>query len=278
MTIRHCTLVLICLLTLSGTARAIEHGAATPDPATPDSGTPAVATEDAAAEPTPGESAVPEARQAEVQAAEAAPVPLTKAQCERLAAFQRGPLVFTSRGRVKALMMKFDRNVQYTFAPVQKGATAQSVEVTMIDRANGNKTTHGRLDVTKCGALRAHVTPLTNACNIGSIDPLTRAKLARTDEPVVTRSQIEVQGTIHAVEVTHTREGDVADDGSMRVKSVTESADGKVHTTTVTTLAPDGLPWLAETTGTIAKGPINLDVTLKLQREGVEDAASTTGE
>jgi hypothetical protein len=65
----------------------------------------------------------------------------------------------------------------------------------------------------------------------------------------------------------------------MQVETSTESADGKVRLTTTTTLAPDGLPWLAETKGKIAKGPLDLDVLLRLEREGVEESPeSETGE
>ena len=249
MMVRRLALVLIGLATLATTCHALEPAPVEPADPQPEQSTPV-----------------------------AAPAPQAEAQRERLAAFERGPITFTSKGRVKALMMKFDRNLHYTFKPIKKDGVTEAVEVTMIDRVDGNKVTCGRLDVTRNGTFRTHTMPLTNACNIGSIDPMTRRKLIKTDEPVVTRSQMEIQGAVHAIEATHTREGDVADDGSMRVKSVTESADGKVHLTTITTLAPDGLPWMAETTGTIAKGPINMDVNLKLTREGIEDGPSATGE
>lgn len=217
----------------------------------------------------------PEAAKPEPVVAEAPAAPaLAPAQAERLKAFAKGPLKFTSIGKVKAFMIKMDRNLEYTLEPVQSG-DKPAVAVTMIDHANGDKVVTGELDVTKNGALRAHDLPLTNACNIGSIDPTVRRKLLASSEPVTSKGHMEVNGNLQAIEATHTREGDVASDGSMKVRSTTESADGKVHLTTITELAADGLPTLAETTGTIAKGPINLNVNLKLTREV---GATVTGE
>jgi hypothetical protein len=257
MPIRSRVLVSILLLAFATESRAIDRSLKGSEP-------------EAATEATTEDTTAPEAA---TEAAE--PAPLAGAQKERMAAFEHGTLSFTSTGRIKALMMKFDRNLHYVFKSIPPDA---AVEVTMVDRIHNNKETTGRLDITPTGALRTKVTELTNACNIGLIDTVTRAKLRKSDEPVVTRSKMEVDGAIKLIEATHTREGDVADDGSMRVKSETTSTDGKVHLTTVTTLAPDGLPWLAETSGTIAKGPISLDVKLKLQRDNTDDPTGATGE
>lgn len=209
-------------------------------------------------------AAAPEAPIAQAEPEAPAAPALAPAQAERLKAFAKGPLKFTSVGKVKAFMIKMDRNLEYTLEPVQG---SEKVAVTMVDHANGDKVVKGELDVTKSGALRASDLPLTNACNIGSIDPVARKKLLAGDDAVVTKGQMEVSGNVVAIEATHRREGDVAADGSMKVRSESESADGKVKLVTITELAADGLPTLAETTGTIAKGPINLNVNLKLTRE-----------
>ena len=284
--IRRFFLVILGVLTVAATSHAVTRapsGAeASTETATDEGSTPKT---DDAAEATPAEAqsldvAPSEGQPAEAEAAapEAAapvsPLPKAPAQRERLSAFAKGPLRFSSIGRVKAFMIKFDRDLRYTMKPIAKDGHVEAVDVTMVDHANGNKVTHGRLDVTPSGALKAHSTTLTNACNIGLIDPITRAKLIKSDAPVDAHAQMELQGKILILEVTHTREGDVGEDGSMRVRSECQSTDGKVKTTTVTTLAPDGLPWLAETTGTIAKGPINLDVNIKLTREGVGETQS----
>lgn len=224
-----------------------------------------IAPADARDAEAPAKPEAPKPEEPVVAEAPAAPA-LAPAQAERLKAFAKGPLKFTSIGKVKAFMIKMDRNLEYTLEPVQSG-DKPAVAVTMIDHANGDKVVTGELDVTKNGALRAHDLPLTNACNIGSIDPTVRKQLLASSDPVTSKGQMEVNGNIQSIEATHTREGDVAPDGSMKVRSTTESADGKVHLTTITELAADGLPTLAETTGTIAKGPINLNVNLKLTRE-----------
>lgn len=232
------------------------------------------ATEKAAdAAPIEGDEAAP-AVASEAVAPKAAP--LAPAQAERLKAFARGPIKFTSIGKVKAFMIKVDRNLEYTMNAVKKDGQLKSVAVTMIDHANGDKVVKGNLDVTKSGALRTKSLPLTNACNVGIVDPTVRKSLLDAEGPVVSKSSMEVSGAVQPITVTHTREGDVAEDGSMKVKSETESADGKIHLTTITELASDGLPMGAETTGTIAKGPINLNVNLKLTRE--VDGATGTGE
>lgn len=235
-----------------------------------------------AAEESDADDAVetaPAAAVAHAAPVKAAPAPaaLAPAQRERLAAFTRGPLRFSSVGKIKAFLIKIDRNLHYTMKPLARNGQVLAVAVTMVDRANGDKVTEGRLDVARNGALRARTVALTNACNIGSIDPVTRHKLMQSDGPVASRGQMEISGSVQNIDVTHTREGEVTEDGSMTVKSETETADGKVHLTTITELAPDGLPTAAETTGTIAKGPIDLNVNLKLTREG-EGELETAGE
>lgn len=202
----------------------------------------------------------------------------TGARRERIQALSR-PVSFTSTGHIKAWMVTIDRDLHYTFAPIRVNGVVHAVTATVVDRAHGDKTTKGRLEITQSGALRTRDPRFVNVCNVGSIDPATRAKLLKSEGPIETNGQIEISGTVHAIHVTHQRVGDVADDGSMRIESQIVSTDEKVKVVTVTTLAPDGLPWLAETKGTIAKGPVNLNVSLRLEREGAAEAAGRgTGE
>lgn len=222
---------------------------------------------DTSAEETPGEQDQETAPSpSSSPAASARPHVASSARRERLSAFAKGNLVFTSVGQIKALVVKFERNLLYELAPILKNGEVNAVAITMVNRADGNAITRGRLDVTDRGTFHTRTPKLVNACNIGTIDPGCRAKLI-AGGTATTRGQMEISGTVHTITATHTRVGDVGKDRTMQVQSEAESADGSVHLSTATTLAADGLPLSAETTGTIAKGPLKLNVTLKLTRE-----------
>lgn len=242
-----------------------------------------------AASPSPSAEALPQ----EAEAADVAPSPSatpapspaapaatddTAARRERIQALSR-PVSFTSTGHIRAWKVTLDRDLHYTFAPIREKGVIHAVTATIVDRAHGNKITKGRLEITQSGALRTRDPRFVNVSNVGSIDPATRAKLQKVKGPVETNGQIEISETVHAIHVVHRRVGEVADDGSMRIESQIVSTDEKVKVVTITTLAPDGLPWLAETTGTIAKGPVNLNVSLRLEREmTAEEATRATDE
>lgn len=249
----------LCGFTVAGSFAA-------PDPeATPSPTSEATETDEAPEEPeeepAPSAQPFPYAQ----PSPSARPATVSAARRERLSAFAHGPLVFTSIGQVKALVVKFERNLVYEMRPILKNDEVNAVAITMTNRADGDAVTRGRLDVTERGTLRASTPKLINACNIGSIDPVARAKLL-AGERVTTRGQMEISGTVHAITAKHARRGPVGKDQTMQVESESESADGGVHLTTVTTLAPDGLPLSADTTGTIAKGPLKLNLTLELRR------------
>jgi hypothetical protein len=183
----------------------------------------------------------------------------------------KSPVSFRSKGTIKALMMKFNRDLRYTLGSITREGRLVGVEATVVDVANGGKTTRGLLEIERDGRLHATAPGLINACNVLSIDPRTRARLLKEEGPVETRGQMESSGTVRDVTFSHRRVDEVAEDGSMRVETATTSDDGKVQLVTVTALAPDGLPWVAETSGTIAKGPVNLHVSLKLVRQDATD-------
>lgn len=202
----------------------------------------------------------------------AAPVvagaPLTAAQTERLKAFH-APLEFTSKGLIKLPLVKLDRDLLYTFGPVKTDGAMPTVQVSIVDRAHGNKMTKEQVELTARGTLHTGDPALVNACNVAGYDPALLARLRASEKLIHGRGQMEVSGSIVPIEVTHHRTGEVADDGSMRVESVIESENGSAKLTSITILAPDGLPWVADTTGTVAKGPITIYVTMKLERQGV---------
>jgi hypothetical protein len=192
---------------------------------------------------------------------------------ERSRAFVKA-LKFTSKGQMRALLFKMDRDLRITLEPVREGEALTAVDAHVLDVANGGKTYEGRLDLTPRGSLKTDVPQLINTANIVLVDPVIRAALVKGEGPVVTHGQIETAGAVRLVEFTHSIVGEPADDGSMQVETKTATDDGKVNLKTITTLAPDGLPWLAETTGTVKKGPVDVNVNLKLTR----DMAGSTGD
>jgi len=187
---------------------------------------------------------------------------------QRANAFKQ-PVRFRSKGQAKALMFKFNRDLKILMSPVKKEGKFSAVAATVQDLAHGGKPVTGVLELTRSGTLRAHSPQLVNVSNIVAIDPVIRAELLKSEGPFTAKGQIETNGTVRIVDFSHRRVGDVADDGSMQVESTTTSLDGKVKMVTVSTLAPDGLPWLADTNGTIKKGPVNINVKIRLTRENV---------
>lgn len=186
------------------------------------------------------------------------------AKSERLAAFANGPLSFASKGTVKAFMVKLDRSSTFTLSPVKENGVVVAVDA--ISKEGKDKEFSGRLEITNSGSFQTANKELTNVCNVGNIDPGTRLSLLNGIGPFSTAGQVEVSGNLHAVESKHSRQGEVAEDGSMVVLSETASKDGKVRLRTTTTLAPDGLPWESLTTGTIYKSLVSFRVHMKVQR------------
>lgn len=197
---------------------------------------------------------------------EAPAAPATDPRSTRAKVFAN-PIAFTSKGQIKAFLVKINRDLHYTFKPVLEGGKVTALNLTMVDRANDNKVTEGVVSIDANGTLVTDEITLTNACNLALIDPATQAKLRDAEGPFKTRGKMEIQGSILQLTLTHRRIGEVTADGSMTVESTSDSDCDRVHTKTVTQLAADGLPTSAETTGTIAKGPINLNVNLKLERQ-----------
>jgi len=183
------------------------------------------------------------------------------------------PLKFHSKGFWKAVLVKFDRDFHITLSAVKKDDKLSGVAAHIVDHAHGDTVIKGVLDVTVNGALRSKRPELLSAANVGAIDPVLRQRLLRSSGPFKGKGQIEVQGEARIVDLVHRRIGEVADDDSMRIETTSTTLDGKSKLVTTVTLAPDGFPWLAETTGTIAKGPVNVEIYVKLTREGMGSKA-----
>ena len=217
-----------------------------------------------------GIGAVPAAAIEKELDTEAVPGPLI----ERARAFSH-PQKFHSTGKVEALLMKFPRDVSITLAAVKDGSELKAIQATVIDNLK-EKTATGELDLSEDGSVSTSEPTLMNCTNVMSISPAIRRKLLTAEGPFEATGKMEVAGTVRDVTFAHTRVGEPADDGSMKVETKTSSEDGKVDLTTTTILAPDGLPWKASTTGILKKGPVSLNVALELVRETKD--ASETGE
>lgn len=176
------------------------------------------------------------------------------------------PLHFTSRGQVTALVVKLDRDFAYTFEPVRRESAVRAVSVTVVDHVHDDRESRGVVETSEAGTLPTTNVGLVNACSVTGLDPVTLERLKQSDGPVRKTGTGEISGSLVEIEVTHHRSGEVADDGSMRVESSIESQDGRVKLTTITIVAPDGLPWIADTAGTVKKGPISLPVKIQLRR------------
>jgi len=184
---------------------------------------------------------------------------------ERSRAFT-GPVHFHSKGTIKALLIKMDRDLRIAMEPVREGGRLTAVDTTVVDVAHGNKRYHGVLPLTARGTLMASEPHLINATNIWSITPEIREKLKAGGGPIRVPGRVDTDGELRGVMCTHRFAGLDAD-GLVQVETATESNDGELHFKTLITLAADGLPLHGVTTGTIKKGPVEVDVNVHLTRE-----------
>ena len=182
---------------------------------------------------------------------------------ERSHAFT-APISFHSKGVIKAVMFRFDRELKIRMEPVREGEALKAVDTTVVDVAHGNKRYHGVLPVTARGTLSgAKEEHLVNATNIWNITPEIREKLKAGSGPITVAGRIDTEGTLRGVTLTHS----LASAKPLKIQTKTDSNDGDVHFSTLTTMAEDGLPLKADTTGTVKKGPVDVDVTIHLTRE-----------
>ena len=177
------------------------------------------------------------------------------------------PIHFRSRGTITALFVKMNRDIKIAMAPVRTGNELTALDTTVLDLAGGNKRYHGVLPFSPEGTVHADAPKLVNATNILNLHPALREQLRTGAGPVEATGMIETDGVLRPVHITHALETASDQDGNIVLRSTTVSDDEAVHFTTMTTMAPDGLPLHAETTGTVAKGPIDVAVDIRLTRE-----------
>lgn len=184
---------------------------------------------------------------------------------ERAQAFP-GTVSFRSRGTITALFVKMKRDMKIEMSPVRAGDALTAMDTTVTDIAGGGKQWRATLPMSKRGTLHATEPKLINATNILGIDPAMRERLKSGGKPITVNGQIETEGALKPVTITHSL-ASAKDDGSCVIKSVTESEEHGIALETLSTMAPDGLPLHAETSGTVKKGPIDVGVEIRLTRE-----------
>lgn len=184
---------------------------------------------------------------------------------ERTQAFS-GPISFRSRGTITALFVKMKRDMKIQMAPVHEGERLSAMDTTVTDIAGGGKQWRATLPLSKRGTLSATEPKLINATNILGIDPAMRERLKAGGKPITVNGQIETEGVLKPVTITHSL-ASANDDGTCVIESVTESEEHGIALRTLSTMAKDGLPEHAETSGTVKKGPIDVGVEIRLTRE-----------
>jgi len=121
---------------------------------------------------------------------------------ERAQAFT-GPVKYRSRGTVTALYIKMKREMDIELVPVMKEGQLASIDTTVVDVAGGGKRWRADLPVTPRGTIRASEPKLVNATNILNIDPRLRERLKSGEGPIVMPGQIETEGHLRDVKITH---------------------------------------------------------------------------
>lgn len=193
---------------------------------------------------------------------------------ERSRAFP-GTIRFRSRGTVTAVILKMKRDMKIELTPVRDEGRLTGLDTTVIDVAGGGKRWQAVLPMSARGTIKATEPKLVNASNILGIDPRIREHLKSGGKPLTVATQIETEGALRDVSITHRLAGPPQRDGTVVIESLTTSEDGGINLRTASTMAPDGLPLQAETSGTVRKGPINVDVAIKLTREVSDEAEET---
>lgn len=178
-----------------------------------------------------------------------------------------GGLRFRSKGTVQALVFTLEHHLDIQLEPVDRGQKRGAMRATVTDVAHGMRIRRGLLERADDGSLRAPQPELVNVPNIISLESLLPRLLSASPAPVVVPGKVEVQGDVRAVTFTHHHLRTAAD-GSLLVRTSTASADGKVSLVTLWTLAADGLPRSAQTSGTVKCGPVTARVAIRLDREG----------
>lgn len=178
-----------------------------------------------------------------------------------------GGLRFRSKGTVQALVFTIDHHLAIQLEPVDHEQKRGAMRATVTDVAHGMRIRRGLLERALDGSLRAPGPELVNIPNIISLESLLPKLLSASPRPVVVDGEVEIQGDVRAVTFTH-HHLRTATDGSLIVRTSTASADGKVSLVTLWTLAADGLPRSAQTSGTVKCGPVTARVAIRLDREG----------
>ena len=210
----------------------------------------------------PAHATLPESSTAEGTLGSIAMPPASPAE-ERSRALA-APITFHSKGVIKAVLLRFDRELKIRMEAVREGQTLKAVDTTVVDIVHGHKRFHGVLPVTARGTLSgASEEHLVNASNIWNITPEIREKLKAGSGPITVPGRVDLEGALKGVTLIHS----LVSANPLKIETKTDSNDGDVHFTTVSTMAEDGLPLKADTTGTVKKGPLDVDVTIHLTRE-----------
>lgn len=159
-----------------------------------------------------------------------------------------------------------NRRTVYTLTPVIKDGDLISVAVT----AGKVK---GSLDVAQDGSFHTEDQTLTNLCQLGQITPAAM-KLMVAGKDSDTECAVEVSGKLHQARSVHVLVGKVAADGTVRVRNGTvrvrtrtETPDKRIRFVTMTELGADGMPASAESAGDVVRGLVTARVRASLSRK-----------
>lgn len=189
---------------------------------------------------------------------------------ERSRAFSHA-VHFRSRGTISAMVFTLKRDMKIAMVPVRAEGRLTALDTTVVDVAGGGKRWHAVLPLSPRGTVSTREPKLINATNILGIDPRLRGHLVAGRGPFRVQGQIEAEGALREVTITHQLASPPQGDGTVVIESITESEDGGINLETFSTIAPDGLPLHAETSGTVKKGPLDVGVAIHLTRESGDE-------
>lgn len=185
---------------------------------------------------------------------------------------------FRSKGTVTAMFIKMKRDMKIEMSPVRVSEQLTAMDTTVTDVAGGGKQWKATLPMSARGTLKSTEPKLINATNILGIDPVIRERLKGGGKPITINGHVEIEGALKPVSITHRYIGRGKEAGTHVIESVTENEDAGIAFKTLSTMAPDGLPLHAETSGTVKKGPIDVAVAIQLTREAAADVEETDAE